>query len=212
MDVGLLPVKRLGEAKSRLEPLLGRAQRLALAAAMLEDALELCSRADFLQWYVLTADPSVHERARAIGLGTLSDDGEGDLNASLGKAIAVLGSQGAGSITVIPADAPLAATDEIRDLVDTGSLSDVVVVPAERDGGTNGLYLSPPNAIAPRFGESSLSAFVKEAEGEKLRCSILPLPGLALDIDTPEDVRELLSQANNDSRTVRLLRSWSSSS
>lgn len=209
MDAGLLPVKSLDAAKSRLERFLDPAQRFELASAMLDDALDLCSKSDFLHWFVLSADDRVLERARERGFETVRDDAEGDLNGSLATGIRAAIAAGATSVTIIPVDAPLAGPDDLRDVLDTGATSDVVVVPAERDAGTNALYLSPPDVLAPRFGEHSLSAYVREAEAAKLRCALLPVQGLAIDIDIHDDVELIVKAApDDDSRTLRLLRSW----
>jgi 2-phospho-L-lactate guanylyltransferase len=111
-------------------------------------------------------------------------------------------------VTVIPADVPLAWRGDIEDLLDTGATSDVVVVPSGADGGTNGLYLSPPDLLAPQFGPHSLQAHLKLAEKGGYRCSVLSLPRLALDIDGPEDVDELLTRPRGpvESRSSKILR------
>src|SRR5688500_7005605 len=137
MDAGLLPVKRLDAAKGRLQGYFDAKQRVELAAAMLEDALDLCSAADFLVWHVVSADRLVLERATDRGFDAIADPDEGGLDASLRHAISALPPE-ATSVTVIPVDAPLTSLDDLRDLTDTGALSDVVVVPADRDAGTNG--------------------------------------------------------------------------
>ncbi len=117
-----------------------------------------------------------------------------------------LTNRGADSVTVIPVDVPLAYRDDLRDLSDTGATSDIVVVPSEGDGGTNGLYLAPPDLIDPRFGPGSLKAHVDSAAERGLRCSILNLPRMALDIDTLEDVDAYLSRpAHGHSRTRKTL-------
>lgn len=207
MDAGILPVKRLDAAKSRLEVYFDAGQRAALASAMLEDALDLCRAAHFLRWHVLSTDPAVLQRAEAAGLAVLEDPPGGDLNSSLRHAIGALGGRAA-SVTIVPVDAPMTTPAELQDLVDTGSVSDIVVVPAERDAGTNGLFLSPPGLMEPRFGESSFSAYVTEAEAAELRCSILPLAGLGVDIDTEEDILRVVSEASRETRAVELLRKW----
>ena len=206
MDAGILPVKRLDAAKSRLDSLFDPGQRRELAAAMLEDALDLCARATFLSWHVLSADEIVLRKAAERGFETLEDPPDGGLNDSLASAIDRL--SGADSVTIIPADTPLATASDLQDILDTGAISDVVVVPADRDAGTNGLYLSPPDLMAPRFGESSFSGYLRNAHETGLRCSILPLEGLALDIDSPEDIDELLGGSPRENRTVRLLQRW----
>jgi 2-phospho-L-lactate guanylyltransferase len=204
MDAGLLPVKRLDRAKQRLAPAFGTDERLQITTALLEDALALCRGTPFLSWWVVSDDPAVLERARGLGLGAVSDDGSG-LNAALAAGIAAATAAGATSITVVPADVPLAHPEDIRDVVDTGATSDVVLAPALRDGGTNALHLRPPDALEPSFGPASLPRHLEEAQEKGLRCSILHRPRLALDLDTPEDAEELLDQAESNSRTAALL-------
>ena len=206
MDAGLLPVKRLDRAKARLAGSFGPDERAQLALALFEDALGLCSATSWLRWLVVSDDDDVLALATSHGLATLRDEGTG-LNDALSMAIATLTARGARSVTVVPSDIPLAYEEDLRDLLDTGATSDVVVVPSEGDGGTNALYLSPPDLLEPRFGPASLKAHVDAAAERQLRCSILALPRLALDIDTIEDVDAFLDRpAYGSSRTRALLR------
>ena len=179
-------------------------ERAALALALFEDALELCSSTPWLRWWVVSDDGEVLTTAADRGFETIEDEGTG-LNDALKLAITSIVNHGADSVTVIPSDVPLAYEEDVRDLVDTGATSDVVVVPSDDDGGTNGLYLKPPDLLAPRFGSASLKAHVDAAADRHLRCSILALPRLALDIDTIEDVDAFLKVATRG-RTAELLR------
>ena len=193
MDAGILPVKRLDMAKQRLAPHVGDQDRERVARALLEDALALCESVDFLQWFVVSDDDTVLELAATKGFRPVLDQGEG-LNAAIGLGVAAALAAGAESITMIPCDVPLAFKGDLVDLLDTGVTSDVVVVPSERDGGTNGLYLSPPDLLEPRFGQGSLRRHIEVAEQGSLRCALLSLPRLSLDIDTIEDVRDFLGK------------------
>ena len=205
MDAGLLPVKRLDRAKGRLSGWMDPGERAALALALFEDALDLCSSTPWLHWWVVSDDEDVRKAAATRGFETVEDEGTG-LNDALRVAIADIVGHGAESVTVIPSDVPLAYQEDIRDLVDTGATSDIVVVPSDDDGGTNGLFLSPPDLLDPRFGSASLKAHVDAAAERRLRCSILALPRLALDIDTIEDVDAFLERpAYGSSRTRDLL-------
>lgn len=206
MDAGLLPVKALGRAKSRLAPAFDDDQRRAVATALLEDALALCTSAEFLEWWVVSEDPEVLERATDAGLRTVTDPGEG-LNAAVAAGIAEAVGAGAESLSVIPCDVPLAYRGDLVDLLDTGATSDIVLVPSGGDGGTNALFLSPPGLIEPAFGPGSLQRHIALAEKERYRCSILSLNRLALDVDTPEDVDAFLSAAGEfGGRSAELLR------
>lgn len=192
MDAGLLPVKTLRHAKSRLAPAYGDEGRAALARALFDDALALVAAADFFTWWVVSDDDEVARRAEAAGLAIVRDRGTG-LNDAITTGIETVLAAGARSVTVVPADVPLATRSDLQDLLDTGATSDVVVVPGD-GGGTNALYLSPPDALAPQFGERSLGAHVAAAEARGLRCTILALEGLALDVDTAEDVDALVAR------------------
>ncbi|MDQ3940666.1 MAG: 2-phospho-L-lactate guanylyltransferase [Actinomycetota bacterium] len=192
MDAGILPVKGLGRAKQRLLERFGDEGRAEIARALVTDALELCRQSSgLLSWWVISDDREVLDLAASYGCRGIQDQAD-SLNGALGQAVQTVMFEGASSITIIPADAPMAYVGDLRDLLDTGSTSDIVIVPSERDGGTNALYLRPPDLMEPRFGTASMQAHVSLAERLGHRCSILILPRLALDIDTPEDVDAFL--------------------
>ena len=187
-----MPVKNLARAKARLAPDFDAARRAALARALLSDALGLCSAVPWLQWWVVTDDDEAGKAADRSGLSVHPDAGRG-LNAALRAALGAVAEAGASSATIVSADVPLARSEDIRDIVDTGATSDVVVVPSRAGGGTNALHLSPPRALEPCFGPASLRAHVDAADRRGLRCSILPLARLALDVDTATDAGDLLT-------------------
>lgn len=208
VDAAILPVKRLDRAKRRLAADFDDEQRLSIARALLDDALDLCERSGFFSWWVVSDDPTVLDNAEERGLATLRDEGSG-LNDALAVALTAVRKAGAETLTVVPADLPLARVEDLRDLLDTGATSDVVVVPSERDGGTNGLHVSPPENLTPRFGTGSLAAHLAAAEEAGLRCSILSLDGMSLDIDTAADVEALLIRDRaSQTKTGALLESF----
>lgn len=205
MDAGILPVKRIDQAKGRLSSHFDPEQRARIAGALVADALELCTTVEFLRWWVVSDDADVLATAESRGLGSVEDPGEG-LNPAVDAAIAVALKEGADSVTVIPCDVPLAFRGDLVDLLDTGATSDVVVVPSERDGGTNGLFMSPPDLLQPNFGPGSLQKHLQTAEHASLRCALLSLPRLSLDIDTVEDVRAYLAKPKHaETNTSRVL-------
>lgn len=205
MDAGVLPVKALDRAKERLSTHFGPAERRRIAEALFEDALDLCESSDFLSWWIVSDDDGVRLRAQERGFAVLADDGSG-LNPALARALEATVDAGADSVTVIPCDTPLAFRGDLVDLLDTGATSDMVVVPSEKDGGTNGLYLEPPDLVEPNFGQGSLRRHLDIAEKASLRCALLSLPRLALDIDTVEDVRDYLAKPKHAAtRTAAVL-------
>ena len=206
MDAGILPVKDLDAAKARLAPDFDGAERREIADALLDDALALCLSADFLDWWIVSNDDEVVKRAATAGLKSVVEPGTG-LNDAIAAGVGEAARAGAESVTVLPCDVPLAYKGDLVDLLDTGATSDIVLVPSGDDGGTNALYLSPPDLIEPAFGPGSLQRHIALAERKGYRCSILALPRLALDIDTPADVDAFLAKAGSfGGRTAEVLR------
>ncbi|MBA2724766.1 MAG: 2-phospho-L-lactate guanylyltransferase, partial [Actinobacteria bacterium] len=187
MDAGILPVRQPRDAKKRLASSFSPMERQQIAEALVHDALALCRSAEFLEWWVVSDSPEVRGTASGMGFKVVEDSGEG-LNAALARALIEVQAAGAESVTIVPADVPTAWRGDLEDLFDTGATADIVVVPAGSDGGTNGLYISPPDLIEPRFGTGSLQAHIKEADLKGLRCAVLALPRLGLDLDTEADV------------------------
>ena len=67
----------------------------------------------------------------------------------------------------------------------------LVIVPDRHGTGTNALVLSPPDAIEPSFGPGSFARHVAAAEAAGVPHRVEEVPGLALDVDTPDDLAEL---------------------
>jgi 2-phospho-L-lactate guanylyltransferase len=72
---------------------------------------------------------------------------------------------------------------------------DVVIVPSWDSRGTNAILLRPPDALQLRFGSWSFFPHVKQAKHKGLSYKVVRLPRVALDVDTPEDLRRLVPQA-----------------
>lgn len=191
MDAGIVPVKALTSANSRLAETFTDSERVELARALLLDCIDLCRSVTALDWTFVSTDREVLQLVDAADLRGLSEEETG-LNAALEQGVRDALTRGATSVTILPVDVPLAWRGDLDDLLDTGSTSDAVVVPSGRDGGTNALYMSPPDLIEPHFGPDSLKAHMAEAESRGYRCSVLALPRIALDIDTVEDVEAFL--------------------
>ncbi len=66
-----------------------------------------------------------------------------------------------------------------------------VIAPDRRREGTNALLLRPPGALAYHFGPDSFARHCQEARQRGLRLEVCERPGLALDIDLPEDLEYL---------------------
>ncbi len=68
----------------------------------------------------------------------------------------------------------------------------VAIAPDRLGTGTNGLGLAPLGIIGFRFGAGSFAAHLAEARAAGVEPTIVARPGLAFDLDTPEDLARWL--------------------
>jgi len=197
--VAILPVKTFGRAKQRL----GRAfsNRPALAAAMVADVLEtLASLPALDEVIVVTAEPDAAELARRAGARVVDDPVEAGQSAAvlLGIAAAV-----ADRVLLVPGDCPSLDAGELTALL--AHTEPVVIVPDRHGQGTNALLLTPPDVLAPAFGEGSFARHAALARGAGAVLKVVDVPSLGLDVDTPEDLAALRRSPGIGPRTRALL-------
>jgi 2-phospho-L-lactate guanylyltransferase len=198
MIAALVPVKALRHSKSRLRPLLSDGQREALVMAMLEDVLPLLAGVPAIAaTAVVSPDADVLAFARQHGAQPIREPPRTrGLNAALTFASQVLREQAASGLLVLPVDVPLATAADIEAILNRMNANPSIVLCPSRSGGTNALALRPPGLIPFRFGYRSSTAHQREARARGLALTLLPLPSLALDIDRPQDLAAVLTEAN----------------
>lgn len=196
MITAIVPVKALCDAKRRLTGVLAPAVRERLVLTMLADVLAVLAAAPSVgRVLVVTPDPKVARLAREAGATPLVERNATDLNAAIREGIAVAARGGASAALVVPADVPLVSMAEIEALAAaacTRTAPFALLVPDLGRGGTNALLLSPPAVLDPHFGAESLSRHASEAERRGIVHAIMPLDGLAFDIDEPGDLVSLI--------------------
>jgi len=188
----VVPVKTLDAAKRRLAGALDPAARRGLSLAMLADVLDALDATTGLDGTaVVSRDADVMGLARGRSLRVIPERGVG-LNAAVAQAAIVLSAEGCARFLVIPADLPLAGPEEIAQvLAALPEAPGLTLVPDRHGVGTNALACAPPDAVAPSFGAGSFARHLEAARNAGIPATVLRLPGLGLDIDTPEDLRAL---------------------
>ncbi|MFZ0687138.1 MAG: 2-phospho-L-lactate guanylyltransferase [Terriglobales bacterium] len=203
----LVPVKNLADAKQRLSSILSPEERFALAQAMCEDVLQALGR-----WQnrppvaVVTSDSFARELAGRFRFEVFADDNSGETNA-IEMATAVFRERGATSTLVIPADIPLIEISELQTIAESAPPRGALLVPDAAGRGTNAAWRTPADLFPLRFGNDSFLPHQAAAKATGLPCVVLKLPGIARDVDRPEDLRELAA-ASGERRSQQLVRSW----
>jgi len=189
----IIPVKETTGAKQRLAPALSAPLRQQLALAMLEDVLEAVAGVACLGGAILiTVDPDAEILARRYGMQTIADgahDGHtGAVNAGARHLIA----QGHKTMLTLPGDLPLITAAEIAELIAAhGPAPSFTIAPAHDELGSNAILMSPPLAVPLRFGEDSYFPHLAAARAQGIEPCVLRLPGIAFDIDNPQDLHHL---------------------
>ena len=210
MIVAAVPVKDLDHAKQRLLGVLNAGERRALTRAMLQDVLRALAAAPVDAVWVVSGDPEVAALARARGIETLREAENRGHTAAVASAQAEARRRGAQVFLTIPGDVPGARPEEIAALARAPRTSGppaAAFVPSRSGRGTNGVALRPPDAMPLTFGEPSFEAHVRLARERGLGPRVLSLPGLALDIDHPQDLAVLLAR-DPTTESGHLVRTW----
>jgi 2-phospho-L-lactate guanylyltransferase len=191
--LAVLPVKRFELAKSRLRDQLAPAQRRRLAEAMVTDVLDALLAAPELDAVaVVTNEAAVAGLARSLGAVVLADPTESGQSVAAAVGIAHATALGYERALLVPGDCPALDAGDLHELLAAPVEPPAVTIVADRHGsGTNALLLSPPDAIAPAFGPGSFALHRRGAAEAATAWHVAAVPGLLLDIDTPEDLAAL---------------------
>lgn len=204
----LVPVKDLAHAKQRLSAVLTPQERLALAQAMCEDVLQELAR-----WQkrpgvaVVTGDPFARDLAARFDFEVIADAVNPGETGAIEMATAECRRRGADRTLVVPADIPLLEASELQRIADSAPPGGAVLVPDAAGRGTNAALRAPADLFPLRFGNDSFLPHLAAAKATGRPCVVLTLPGIARDVDRPEDLKELAG-AKGERHSQRLVRSW----
>jgi 2-phospho-L-lactate guanylyltransferase len=108
---------------------------------------------------------------------------------------------------VIPADIPLIQAWELQRIMEAAPVEGTVLAPAGDGRGTNAIFRRPAGLFPLRFGNDSFKPHLAAAKATGKPCIVLSLPGIAVDVDNPSDLRQL-AELPGETRAQRLARQW----
>jgi 2-phospho-L-lactate/phosphoenolpyruvate guanylyltransferase len=204
----LIPVKNLATAKQRLASVLSQPERTKLAQAMLLDVLDAVALwANRPPVGIVTSDPFAGEVAQHFDFELITDNQNRSETDAIEMSTRICESRRVTDTLVIPADIPLIEAWELDKIAASAPERGSVLVPAGDGRGTNAAFRRPAGLFALRFGNDSFRPHLAAARATGLASVVLSLPGIALDVDTPADLRQL-AEAHGDTRAQRLARQW----
>ena len=123
----------------------------------------------------------------------------------------VLSGRGVEVMLFLPGDVPLVTEEELNIVladIEQANPPHMTIAPAGDLGGSNCVACCPPDCMPFGFGVDSFRRHLRLAREAGVAARVTKLPGVGLDIDTPEDLVELVKQIDhrgNDSHTGRIL-------
>jgi len=204
----LIPIKNTASAKQRLASVLDQTARTQLAQAMLHDVLSaLHEWKDRPEVAVVSSDPYAVKLAAEYRFQVIPDPDNPGETGAIEMATRLCVERGEQSTLVIPADIPLIQSWELEEIIKHAPEVGTVLVPAGDGRGTNAAFRRPADLFPLRFGNDSFKPHHAAAQATGKPCIVLNLPGVAVDVDHPADLQQLLSLPG-ETRAQRLAREW----
>lgn len=207
----LIPVKGFRNAKQRLSPLLGAAEREVLAETMFRDVLrEVLLARGLAGTFVVTGDDRAAEIAASCRAEVIREPAEGGETDAVNFARAALQRAGREAVLILPGDMPLVRSADIEQVLaqvpGAASPPFALLVPSHDRMGTNALLLAPPEIIKLRFGYDSFNFHMSQVASQGLPLRYIENERIALDIDEPKDLERLLSFNDDAAESIRVAR------
>lgn len=189
----LLPLKDLVAAKTRLAGLLSPSERRALVQAMAEDVLGVLAAHPLVDRILLLSDdPGAPLLASAYSAQHVPEPegAGGNLNALLSRV--VYSHREVEQWLVLHADLPELAPADLDAALLAAATGEVVLGPDRVGQGSNLLAFPRDRVPGFAFGVDSCARHRAWAQEAGIPMRLLPLSGVARDVDSAADLRELL--------------------
>ncbi|NJN51114.1 MAG: 2-phospho-L-lactate guanylyltransferase [Gammaproteobacteria bacterium] len=190
----VVPLKNPAEAKQRLASVLTNAERAALMLAMIEDVLMALKGANGLDGILIVSRaPQAQLFARRLDIDTFAEA----LGADLSEAVQAAGGylmakRDVTGTLIVPGDLPLITSADVEAVLDQHD--QITLVPDLEGDGTNCIVSSPPNLIRYRFDGHSFKPHLDAAYAIGITPRIVRNDHFGLDIDSPDDLRTMISR------------------
>ncbi|MCJ7636816.1 MAG: 2-phospho-L-lactate guanylyltransferase [Nitrososphaeraceae archaeon] len=194
----IIPMKSLHLAKSRLSNILTPEQRKNLAMYLLDTTIKELKESKFIsEIIIVSSDKAVKKYSCLNNLKFIKDSDEGVNNAVILADHYCINNDINANI-VIPQDLPFISAKEIDEICNISNKYHkcIIICPSKRFDGTNVLFRKPPNVIKTFYDDNSYINHLKEAHKFKIPIESLVIGKLRFDIDTKEDLLELIPLEN----------------
>ncbi len=187
----IVPFRSFSGGKRRLAGVLQEAERVQLNRLLLTHVLQVVRDCpDIDRSLVVSPDQDALALAGKLGVESLLEEGEPDLNSALRYAAETARAASANALLVIAADLPALQVADITAFIerDEGGGPVVLIAPDRHERGTNLLYQRPLDAIPFCFGSDSYSEHSQAARQRGISIAEYRSHGAGFDLDQPADL------------------------
>ncbi len=142
---------------------------------------------------IVSSDPYAVKLATEYAFEVIPDPENPGETGAIEMATRVCVEHGVDSTLVIPADIPLLEAWELEEILKQAPAEGSVLVPAGDGRGTNAIFRRPADLFPLRFGNDSFKPHLAAAQATGKPCVVLNFAGIAVDVDNPEDLQQLIS-------------------
>ena len=185
MVAALVPVKNLDFAKSRLASILSTVERKKMVSVMLETVLSAAFKCPEITEVFIVADRYF---TGVGGTTIIVEESNRGYNEAITAALDNDRLANNDAMIIIPCDLPLIRAEDLGTFIKGFKRNGIRIAPARDEEGTNALLLSPPHIMKTQFGKGSFLKHRQEAKRVTSDVAIVSIPGLAFDIDKPQDL------------------------
>jgi 2-phospho-L-lactate guanylyltransferase len=199
----IVPMKGFDAAKTRLAGSYSPAFRSDLARAMFEDVLRALARVSRVsRVVVVTPDTEVAHMAGVYGARATDAGADAGQTAAVNAAIRDLEPDQYSGILTVPGDIPWITENAVSRLLAAHRPAPAfTIVPAHDRRGSNAIVISPHDFVKLAFGDDSFRPHLEIARRSGIEPTVVTIPELALDIDTPADLARFI-------RVPSITRTW----
>ena len=185
--IPIIPMKPLADCKTRLSRTLTAEERSDLVIGMLRRVIMALKGASIEMFWVVGGDMRIRNLTRNFD-GLWMEDLGRNLNDTVDKSFDRATERGYGAM-YLPGDLPFIKPADITSMIrSAGHGRNIVLAPARRDSGTNGILIPPKLAFKPELGNRSFAKHLGQAGRLGISVAICYSEGLGFDLDITEDL------------------------
>ena len=189
----IIPGQAFDKGKTRLAPVLDAQSRRRFSRDSMAHVVRTARRVVHARHIIVVSRASeVLGLARHLGVRALRETGRG-LNRAVTQASVFAARRGAAGTLVLHADLPDLGVQDVAGLVmRLDKHLGVVLAQDQLRVGSNALGMRPAGKIRYCFGPGSFDLHRSQARQARVQLRVVHSPGLAQDVDTPENFRQFV--------------------